>query len=307
MINKNKSLVTLSIFLFLFSFLFFSPHTTHASTGLTIQPVKVSETMKAGEAISGTILLSNASDEAVEVDVTTQDFIPLAGAEGLQFVDHAPGLTSVKDWITIGGGKKFTLKKSESKEIGYTINAPINAEPGSHFGVAFFKAIKLSDATQQLKIGTQVGMLILVTIPGNHLQKGQIRDFTTNSFVQSGPVHFKMKFENTGTVHFEPKGTIQISNMFGHEVASIPIEGQVVLPTGVKDLNFSWNVSGLLLGKYSAVANVVDGEGNVLTSKTVSFYAFPLWYIFSFFVTILILFLIFRTFKRKFKFSVSVR
>jgi hypothetical protein len=263
--------------------------------------------MKAGDSINGKILLSNASDEAVEVDVTTQDFIPLAGAEGLQFVDHAPGLTSVKDWITIAGGKKFTLKKGESKEISYVINAPLNAEPGSHFGVAFFKAVKVSDAVQQLKIGTQVGMLVLVTIPGNHLQKGTILNFSTDSFVQGGPINFKMKFENTGTVHFEPKGTIKISNMLGQEVGSVPINGQVVLPTGIKDLNFTWNVASLLLGRYSALASVVDGEGNVLTSNTVTFYAFPIWYILAFFTTLAVLFFGIKLFKRKFKFSVSVR
>ncbi len=151
---------------------FYVPAVTEAATGLTIQPIKISETLHPGESVSGTILLTNASDGPVDVEVSTQDFIPVGGADTIQFVGRTSGVTSVKDWITVGGSTTFSFKLGESKEIPYTIAAPRNAEPGGHFGVVFFKATR--PGTGSLKVGTQVGMLVLVAIPGNHLQKGNI-------------------------------------------------------------------------------------------------------------------------------------
>lgn len=264
----------------------------HASTGLTIQPIKISLTLRPGETATSTILLTNASDSDVSVSETLQDFIPVAGAEGIQFIGRTEGVTTVRDWITLpGGGTDFLFKKGASREVEYRITAPPDAEPGSHFGVIFFKASDPS-ATGSLKVGTQVGVLVLVTIPGAHLQKGNIISFVAPWFTAGGPVPFTLRFQNTGTVYFEPKGQITITNMLGQKVGSVPIEGQVVLPTGVKDLHFDWQGDGLLFGQYRAAATVVDGDGNALTSREVTFYAAPLWYIGFFLFSVLVLFFI---------------
>ena len=281
-----------------------TPAISLAATGLTIQPIKISETLNPGESTSGTILLTNASDGPVDVDVSKQDFVPVSGAESIQFVGRTNGVTSVVDWINVGSNDTFTFQKGESREIPYTINAPANAEPGSHFGVILFKATPKTDGGGSLKIGTQVGMLVLVAVPGNHLQKGNILDFSAPSFIQAGPVPFEIKFQNTGTVHFEPRGTIRISNMFGQEIAQVPIDGQVILPTSIKTLNEQWDVNGLLLGRYQASASIVDGDGNVLTTDTISFWAFPIWYGISFVITVLVFFFLFRFFQKRVKISI---
>lgn len=278
-----------------------------ANTGLTIQPVKASHEIEAGSSKSGVILLSNASDEKIQVEVKIEDFIPLAGGDSIQFVSRAPGVTTVRDWITVEGGTTFTFDKGESKQIPYTINAPENAEPGSHFGVIFFKATRLEDVEAQLKVGTQVGMLVFVTVPGDFKQSGRIVDFTGPAFVQKTPVNFEMTFENTGTVHFEPKGLITIKNMFGNTVGEVPISGQVVLPTGTRAMKFAWDTKGLLLGSYTAYAVVKDGEGNELTTNETTFYAFPLWYALGFVASVLVLFFLFRFLKSKVKISISVK
>lgn len=281
-----------------------APEVSMAATGLTIQPVKISETMSPGQTVTGNIQLTNASDGPVDVVVSTQDFIPVGGADSIQFVGRAEGVTSVKDWITVASEQTFSFQVGETREIPYTITAPANAEPGGHFGVVFFKATPHSEDAGALKVGTQVGMLVLVSIPGNHLQKGEIRSFTGPGFVRKGPVPFEIQFQNTGTVHFEPKGTIVITNMFGQKVADVPIEGQVVLPTSIKTLRESWNVSGLLIGKYNAKATMVDGEGQVLTTQTISFWAFPVWYVVSFFACLVALFFILRFLKSRVRISI---
>lgn len=277
----------------------------YASTGLSIQPLKVTHTLNPGESVSGVIQITNAGDNAVNVETKVEDFIPLAGTYQIQFVGRAPGISTVRDWITLDAPKSFVLAKGAAKNVSYTIKTPLDAEPGGHFGVAFFKASELAKNGQQLKVGTQVGMLILVTIPGSHLEKGNILDFTGPLFVKEGPINFTIKFENTGTVHFEPKGTITITNMFGKEIGSVSVGGQVVLPTGIRDLAASVNFDGVLLGRYKAALKMFDGEGNELTARNIAFYAFPLWYVVSFFIAVAVLFFTIRFLKKNVKISIS--
>ncbi|OGD71507.1 hypothetical protein A3D09_02235 [Candidatus Collierbacteria bacterium RIFCSPHIGHO2_02_FULL_49_10] len=285
--------------------IFASAGNTHAGVGLTIQPLKVSHTVNPGESVSGAIQIINASDDAVDVETKVEDFVPLAGTYNIQFVGRAPGITTVRDWITLDAPKSFALAKGATKDISYTIQAPSNAEPGGHFGVAFFKASQLPKGGQQLKVGTQVGMLILVTVPGSHLEKGRILDFSGPLFVKRSPIHFTIRFENTGTVHFEPKGTITITNMLGKEIGSVGVGGQVVLPTGTRDLAASVSFEGVLAGRYKANVKMFDGDGNELTAETIAFYAFPIWYAVAFLVTVVTLFFLFKLLKRNVRISIS--
>ncbi len=285
-----------------------APPVALAGTGLSVQPIKISQTMKPGDTISGKVLLTNASPEDVVVDLSIQDFVPSAGSDSFNFVGRAEGVTTVRDWIKFDMPKdSFTFKEGDVREIPYTITAPKNAEPGSHFGVLFFKAVRATDANSSFKVGTQVGVLVFVTIPGKFQQKGTIKDFTVPSFLQTGPVVFNMQFENTGTVHFEPKGTIEITNMFGSKVGSVPIEGYAVLPTGIKKMAFTWHTVGLLLGKYSVVANVYDTEGNVISTASASFMALPIWYAIICIVILVVLYFIIRFLKRRVSFTVSLK
>lgn len=278
-----------------------------ASTGLTIQPIKASYTLAPGASVSGAISLTNAStNAAVQVELKVEDFIPLAGSDQLQFVSRAPGVTTVRDWVTLNGGEHvIRLEKGESIAVPFTITAPADAEPGSHFGAAFFKAIDIADVDKQLKVGTQVGMLMFVTVPGNYAQKGEITSFTAPRFVQRTPFDFKIGFTNTGTVHFEPKGSVTVRNIFGSVVAEVPVEGQVVLPTGSKELTARFATDSFLLGRYTAIVHLSDGEGNPLTSEERTFYVFPVWYTLGFILFALFLFFGLRFLKRRVRISLK--
>jgi len=277
-----------------------------AAIGLSVTPVKVSHTLKPNQTASGKILITNVSDQPVLVEPSVEDFMPLEGTYTIRYVGRAEGVTTVRDWIKFEPSKPFVLKEKESKEVIYTIDAPAKAEPGGHFGILFFKADKIAEGEgEQLKIGTRVGVLVFITVPGSHLQKGKILDFKAPLFVQKGPVDFTINFENTGTVHFEPKGVITIKNILGKKAGEVPVSGQVVLPTGVRDLSARWE-AGFLLGRYRAALEIKDGEGNVLTAKSVSFYAFPIWYILGFAGGVLAVFYGLKLFRRKFSFKIKI-
>ncbi len=276
-----------------------------ASTGLSIQPVKVSHTLTPGDEVSGIISLKNESGERIAVDVSVEDFTPSAGTTNISFVGRADGNTTVRDWVTLDVPSNFFFESGESKQIKYTIKAPQDAEPGSHFGVSFFKAYKPEDQSQ-LKVSTRIGMLMFVTIPGNQLQSGRVLDFKSPLFLQRGPVPFTIKYENTGTVHFEPKGKIEIKNILGKKVGEVEVAGQAVLPTGIRDLEAAWNEGGLVFGRYTANLTIQDGEGNVMNSEQISFYGFPLMYTGGFIFLAFIIFVLVKFLKRRLHINISV-
>lgn len=304
--HKNtRILFVLVIMLSIIGIFSFADKTRAGGTGLSIQPLKITHMLHPSEEVAGIIQIINASDDAVNVETKIEDFVPLAGTYNIQIVQRASGVSTVRDWVTLDAPKSFILAKGAAKSVTYTIKTPPNAEPGGHFGVALFKASELAKGGQQLKVGTQVGMLILVTIPGSHLEKGRVLDFSGPKFVKKSPINFTIKFENTGTVHFEPKGAITITNMFGKEIGSVSVGGQVVLPSGVRDLVASINFDGVLVGRYKAVLKMFDGEGNEIASRTITFYAFPIWYMVAFLVTVVVLFFGVRFLKRNVKISIS--
>lgn len=273
------------VFILILTALSFGAREVQAATGLTIQPIKVSQTLDPGTTFTGFINLSNVSDDEVLVQVKAEDFLPSAGTNTFNFIGRAPGVTSVRDWINIDSPNEFLFEKGKNQSIRYTITVPKDAEPGGHFGVIFFKAIEKEDAEEQLKIGTQVGMLVLVTVSGDFERSGKILDVKAPKFVTNTPITLVMNFENTGTVHFEPKGKISIKNMFGKEVGVVPIEGHVILPTGVKEMGFVWQSHGILLGKYKAEFSIEGEDGKSLDTREVEFYAVPVWYGLGFLVS----------------------
>lgn len=298
----NKSQLILGLIAVTF---FLQAEVVLGATGLTIQPIKVSQTLNPGDTFTGFINLSNASDDQVLVQVKAEDFLPSAGTNGLNFIGRAPGVTSVRDWINIESPDEFLFAEGASQSIRYTISVPEDAEPGGHFGVIFFKAIEKQDVDEQLKIGTQVGMLVLVTVNGDFERSGKILDVEAPSFVTNTPINFVINFENTGTVHFEPKGHISIKNMFGKEVGNVPIEGQVVLPTGIKELGFSWQSHGIVLGKYTADIVIDDEPGNELDSRSVTFYAVPVWYVLGFLVALFFVWKVLVFFRERVTINIS--
>jgi len=246
----------------------------NAETGLTIQPIKVNHTVEAGGSITDTIKLINAGSQSVNVLASVEDFVPSAGNSSIKFVGRAEGVTTVRDWITFNVPDNFGLGGNETRFVSYTITAPRNAEPGSHFGIMFFKATKPDD-TSQLKVGTRVGSLVFVTVPGDFVKSGELANFSAPFLAQGGNIEFKIRLRNTGTVHFEPEGEVVVTSIFGKEKVRVPIAGQVVLPAGERDMNATWQTSRFLIGIYKASANIQDGEGNVITTDTERIIVFP--------------------------------
>lgn len=246
----------------------------NAKQGFTIFPAKLSIEVDKSSQYNGEINLTNAGDSPVMVLPDVQDILPTPGSSGFNYLPKAPGITTLVDWIQISK-KPFELKVNETKKVPFTIKVPADASAGSRFGVIFFA----TGATGgQLSVSARTGSVILLTVPGDFKQSGEISNFWVSKIIWNDkPINFKFNFQNTGTVYFEPKGTIGVTNMFGKKVADIEVAGSVVLPTGMKILETVWPEPGYLFGIYKAhLAISVTGKGDIAT-KDITFFALPLF------------------------------
>lgn len=301
--KKIKFLSLISI-LVLFSFTigreFFN--TASARQGFTIFPAKLSLTVDKGQVYNGVISVTNAGDGRVLVITDVQDVLPTPGGSGFNYLPKAPGITSLVEWIKINE-KPFELNPDEKKDVSFSITVPSDASPGSRFAVLFFATG--SSGGGQLNVSARAGSVILLTVPGDVKQTGEVKNFILSKFIWNNrPTGFKFDFLNTGTVYFEPKGLITITNIFGKKVVDIPVAGQVVLPTGMKSIGATWETPGYLFGVYKAhLAVSVTGGGEIAT-KDATFFAVPLYPSLGALGILLILIVVLWYIKRNFKFAI---
>lgn len=274
-----------------------------AKIGFTIFPAKLSLEVDKGSEYNGLIKLTNDGDDKTMVLADVQDILPTSGSSGYSYLPKAPGITTLVDWVQISR-KPFELKPRQTKEVPFTIKVPSDASAGSRFAVIFF-ATGFLGGGGQLNVSARTGTVVLLTVPGDFRQTGEVLNFRASKFIYNRKsINFKFDFSNTGTVYFEPKGTIAITNIFGKKLANIEVAGNVVLPTGLRTLEAIWPAPGYLLGIYKAhLAINVTGKGDIAT-KDVVFYALPLYPSLGALGVLIILILLFWYIKKNFQFSI---
>jgi hypothetical protein len=243
-----------------------------AGVGITITPLTFELTANPGEAVSNSIRVSNASGAAVIFEMEVEDFTS-AGEKGEVIVDPSSDETfSLKKWITTSPSR-FTLESGQTQVVDFSINVPEGAEPGGHYGTVL-ASVKGTIGVTGAAISPKVGSLILLSVSGPIREEMFVREFTVPQFSQFGPVPFKVRLENTGSVHVKPIGFVGISDMFGKRVADIELPQKRILPGNTREIDLSWDKK-FPLGKYTATLVTSFGVSNTPLSAVTTFWVFP--------------------------------
>jgi hypothetical protein len=200
----------------------------------------------------------------------TGDFIPVMSSE--------TGGQTLAEWIDIGKDG-ITIPPQQTVAVPFTVHVPGNAAPGGHYA-AILIGTKPADSSAQesaMKTAQFVTALFFMRVAGDVTESGSIREFrTTESILQKPEVNFEVRFQNTGTVHLQPQGDIEIFNMWDEKRGTIPINQQThfgnVLPNSIRKFEFAWKTEGSAfdIGRYRAVVTLGYGEDkkNFVTSTT---------------------------------------
>lgn len=176
-----------------------------------------------GEQFRKEIRLTNGSEHTLVMRGAAEDFVA-GGEEGQpQIVKEAgPGDNrwSLKKWVGFEN-QEFTIGPGETRTFEFDLRIPDNAEPGGHYGIVRFETLP-PEAGGEAGVGLvgSVGTLVLLNVSGDVRETGRIISLSAIDdakkkspkrvrFFSKGPVDLLARFENTGTVHYKPRGRSQ--------------------------------------------------------------------------------------------------
>lgn len=267
-----------------------------SASALTAAPTVIDLSANPGEKIERTVRLKNETEAAETLQPTTQNFVadPLGGGKPMYIGNK--NANSLANWIVVSS-TKVKLAAGESKDVKFTINVPANAEPGGHYAAIMWgEAAAGQAAGSNLAIsGELAAPMILLNVRGAVNESEQLLSFATKTgavkFDQL-PISFVTKIANNGNVHFQPQGTITITNIFGATVATIPFnnvaDGGNVLPQSVREFESTWmQDQAMHFGIYTAKLNFAYGKTEKTESSEITFKIMPPGALFGFVLVLL--------------------
>lgn len=253
------------------------------ANALTVGPAKIEFTADPGDVLNFNLFIRNDNDWDSEYYLTVEGFTDIQGER--KFFENPPE----KDWVEIQ--EKVFLKTGEDIFIPVKISIPQFAPPGGHFLAIWTGSGAPKKEAGQVGIVSRVASLVFINVRGNAIYKADVLKFEAKRIVWNFPIKFFYTVKNTGNTYLRPTGYIDIKNIFGKLVASLPINPKEyqILPNTERLLETEWQ-GKFAFGIYKAVFNMSYGENNSLN--------FNYWFVFLnvkylIIVLILIVFVIF--------------
>jgi len=182
---------------------------------------------------------------------------------------YAPGTLprSNTAWIEIAP-LSFTLGPDEVQEVRFTITVPPNAQ-GTYWGMIMIEGRPRPEerAGATVMVVPRFGIKVYETPPGTGRMEGQIIKIERLGL---NPLTFLLDFENTGTVHLQVEGEVQVIDSQGQTVEEIPLPQFPILPGAVREVRASGSVPRPPAGRYLALA-VFDFGGDYIPAGQLLF------------------------------------
>lgn len=251
--------------------------------GLTLSPPLKEITLNPGETSTQTLTLTNPTSKLVELYPKIMDFGAKdeTGQPTFTQVGETSSKFSLSSWISLSTSK-IALTTNQVVKYNYEIKVPLNAEPGGHYGSVLFatEPPKPAGDVSKVVLGSMVGSLVLVRVPGDIVENGTIVDLSTDKAIYlNNKVIFDTRISNTGNTHFKPAGNILIRNIFGRVVDDIKVnnEGGNVLPETIRRFDSLWGSKSIRFGLYRAEIKLTYGESSKTLDAKTSFWILPIW------------------------------
>src|SRR3989338_8282468 len=247
---------------------------------LAISPFLIETTVAPGQSFTDTITVFNVTDYPLPISISINDFVPSGEHGSVRFLDtgeQSHPSFSLASWITITNQPEFTIPPKGETKVTFTINVPVDAEPGSHYGGLLFSAASETLDAVGTKVIKKVGALILVAT-GKTDASGTIEQFSSNKkFYIKPEVIFTSTFANTGNVHIAPKGQVEIKNMLGKTMgeAHLNENAQFVLPQTSRGFDGIFKNSWMF-GRYTANLTYNYGNPKLEAHASISFWVLPI-------------------------------
>lgn len=251
---------------------------------LKVSPVRSDVEVKPGESKIVKTIVTNLTDGDITVRPIQNDFV--AGDER-----GTPALVLDADkFAPTHSLKRFmaplsdvTIPAKQAKMIEVTITVPKDAQAGGYFGAVRF-APTTPDDGGQVNMSASVASLILLTVPGDTVEKLNLTNFDIQQGDKVG-TNFRTAKDLTATVRFENKGNVQVGPFGKLSVKkgkSVVYEADfnnstprdVILPDSARRWDVPLNDIGTF-GKYTVIATFTYGATNQTIEVSKSFWVIP--------------------------------
>lgn len=258
---------------------------TSTANTIKVSPVRSDIEIKPGESKNVDITVTNLTGSDILVRPFENDFISsdeygnpsLILGEG----EYAP-THSLKRFMT--PLKDVQIPARGAKLVSVKITVPKTAQAGGYFGALRF-APTTPDSGGQVNLSASVASLILLTVPGDVVEKVSLTDFEIkqgdkagNNFRSSNDLNIAFRFENKGNLQAGPFGKISVQK--GKDVVyetdfNSEMPRDVILPDGARKWEVPLKNIGSF-GKYTVSSVFTYGTKNQTIEVVRTFWVLPM-------------------------------
>jgi len=210
--------------------------------------------------------VQNRTDGTVELEAYIQDF----RVENNQWdkVEDTDSSWSPMTWATVINAPE-KLNSGEQGKISVKFDVPKNAEKGEHvtyFNVKFIPVVagQKGEMTATISVASEIRSLVYVKVSDaagnlNLIRAWLVNKAGTGFWHVSKPV-FTISVVNTGNVHLEVRGNIDITDVSRNQGTKLNVPMFNVLPGKEKEIEIPWNEAPLIGYFKGKIQLTYDGE-----------------------------------------------
>jgi hypothetical protein len=265
---------------------------------LKVSPIRSDIQIQPGTSKTVQITVSNLTGAAITVHPSINDFV--SGDERgtpaliLDEDKFAPS-HSLKRFVQ--PLKDVSIPASQARTLDVVVSVPGTAQAGGYFGAIRFAPTD-GDSGGQVNLSPSVASLILLTVPGDIIQKLNLTEFniqqrgtTGSSFATPDELTAKVRFENKGNVQVGPFGRVSVKQ--GDKVVyetdfNNKDQRDMVLPDSARVWDIPLKDIGNF-GNYTVLSTFTYGDKNETVEATQSFWVIPPYVIIAAIVALVVL------------------
>ncbi|HSX46921.1 MAG TPA: hypothetical protein VLF87_02960 [Patescibacteria group bacterium] len=253
------------------------------ANGFQISPVRSDLTIDKGKSLDLTISIQNPTSVATVAVPVVNDFVASDKEDGEPrlILDEKTPPPKNDFKKLVGSIDQVQLGPKEKKDITVKISVPDDANAGGYYGAIRF-APGVAGQTSTVGLTASVGTIVLVRVPGNLTEKLDLIQLSAEqnnkakSFFTSGDVSILTRLKNSGDIHVQPFGKVQVKNTFGRVVYQYEFnkETNSILPDSTRRFDDALNAKHLV-GRYTIESNLGYGQGGALITAKTAFWYIP--------------------------------
>jgi len=197
-----------------------------------------------GSSTTKTISVLNRTNKQLEFKVEVEDFVGSQDPNQTVILQgDKKELYSLEDYL-IPEINTFSLKSGQKMILPITVKVPEDVNSGGLYGSVL---ISSHSATERGRDGDYLtaGSVVFISTNGEVIKDGKLTSFVKlNSEEKIG---FEFLFTNTGNVHLNPYGHINIFNIVGTQISEIEVPAYFAMPDSVRYRKVEWD-TGKLFG-----------------------------------------------------------